>query len=216
MKCLLVSATVAEIAPIMRHFKQVKGRKALSPDILITGVGMLPATWHITKYLSRKKPGLIIQAGIAGCFNREVPLTKVYAVHSEMMADTGVFENAVWRDVFDLGLCPPSGFPFFRRELRNPHKELLKNTGLPLAKAISVNTITSGKKMTLQRYHAYKPLLESMEGAALHFTALQEGIPFIQVRSISNYVGERNKKNWQIAAAIETLNEALLHIFKTL
>jgi futalosine hydrolase len=216
MKCLLVSATVAEIAPITRHFKQVKDRKALSPDILITGVGMLPATWHIAKYLSAKKPGLIIQAGIAGCFNRDIPLAKVYAVRSEMMADTGVFENGVWRDVFDLGLCPPSGFPFFRRELRNPHQELIKSTGLPLAKAISVNTITSGKKMTLQRSASYKPLLESMEGAALHFTALQEGIPFIQVRSISNYVGERNKKNWQIAAAIETLNEALLHIFKTL
>jgi futalosine hydrolase len=216
MQCLLVAATVAEIAPLTRHFKQIKGRKSLSPDILITGVGMLPATWHITKYLSVKKPGLIIQAGIAGCFNPDIPLTKVYAVRSEIMADVGVQEHGVWRDVFDLGLCPPSGFPFSRRELRNPHKQLLKNTGLPLARAITVNTISSGKKLTLQRYTAYKPLLESMEGAALHFAALQEAIPFIQVRSVSNYVGERNKKNWQIPAAIETLNEALLHIFKTL
>jgi futalosine hydrolase len=34
-----------------------------------------------------------------------------------------------------------------------------------------------------------------MEGAALHFVCLQEDISFIQLRAISNFVGERDSGN---------------------
>jgi futalosine hydrolase len=45
-----------------------------------------------------------------------------------------------------------------------------------------------------------------MEGAALHFVALQENIPFLQMRSLSNFVGERDKGNWVMDIAIANLN----------
>jgi futalosine hydrolase len=48
-----------------------------------------------------------------------------------------------------------------------------------------------------------------MEGAALHFIALHQKIPFIQLRSISNNVGERDKTKWKIKEAISNLNEEL-------
>jgi futalosine hydrolase len=35
-----------------------------------------------------------------------------------------------------------------------------------------------------------------MEGAALHYTCLMEKIPFMQLRSISNYIAERDKSKW--------------------
>jgi futalosine hydrolase len=49
-----------------------------------------------------------------------------------------------------------------------------------------------------------------MEGAALHYVCREANIPFIQVRAISNYVGERNKEHWKIKEAIDSLNEHLL------
>jgi futalosine hydrolase len=49
-----------------------------------------------------------------------------------------------------------------------------------------------------------------MEGAALHYVCLQENIPFVQIRSVSNYVGERDKTKWKIQEAIENLNRELL------
>jgi futalosine hydrolase len=51
-----------------------------------------------------------------------------------------------------------------------------------------------------------------MEGAAFHYVCLQEEIPFIQLRSVSNYVGERNKSKWQIKKAVENLNKELLNL----
>ena len=32
-----------------------------------------------------------------------------------------------------------------------------------------------------------------MEGAALHYACIMEHIPFIQLRAVSNFVGERDK-----------------------
>ncbi len=48
-----------------------------------------------------------------------------------------------------------------------------------------------------------------MEGAALHYVCLQEQIPFVQIRSVSNYVGERDKTKWKMKEAIENLNTEL-------
>ena len=48
-----------------------------------------------------------------------------------------------------------------------------------------------------------------MEGAALHFIGLHQKISFIQLRSISNTVGERDKSKWKIKEAICNLNKEL-------
>jgi futalosine hydrolase len=54
------------------------------------------------------------------------------------------------------------------------------------------------------------PVVESMEGAAFHYVCLMEKIPFLQLRGISNYVGERNKANWKIRESIDALNQQLI------
>jgi futalosine hydrolase len=49
-----------------------------------------------------------------------------------------------------------------------------------------------------------------MEGAALHYVCREANIPFIQLRAVSNYIGERNKANWKIKEAVDNLNQAIL------
>jgi futalosine hydrolase len=51
-----------------------------------------------------------------------------------------------------------------------------------------------------------------MEGAAFSYVCLQEGVKFVQIRSISNYVEEREEANWDIPLAIKNLNIKLLEI----
>jgi futalosine hydrolase len=41
-----------------------------------------------------------------------------------------------------------------------------------------------------------------MEGAAFHYCCLMKEIPFVQIRGVSNYIGERDKKNWKIETAL--------------
>ena len=119
------------------------------------------------------------------------------------------------KTLFDLDLVPANQPPYQKGWLINPHP-IVKKLRLPKATGISVNEITTH----LQKVRFYKkqfnPLIESMEGAALHYVALQEGIPFIQLRSTSNYIAERNKKNWNMPAAIQSLNQSLLNLLQVL
>jgi futalosine hydrolase len=43
-----------------------------------------------------------------------------------------------------------------------------------------------------------------------------EGVPFLQLRSMSNYIGERNKQRWDMKASIANLNAALIETVKNL
>ena len=58
----------------------------------------------------------------------------------------------------------------------------------------------------------YNPVTESMEGAAFHYVCLKQKIPFLQLRSISNYAGERDKSKWDIEKSILHLNKELADI----
>ena len=42
-----------------------------------------------------------------------------------------------------------------------------------------------------------------MEGAALHYVGLMTQTPFLQIRTISNWVEKRHKENWNIPLALE-------------
>ena len=55
-----------------------------------------------------------------------------------------------------------------------------------------------------------------MEGAALHYICLQDEISFVQIRTVSNYVGERDKTKWKIKEAFENLNDELLNLIDQL
>jgi futalosine hydrolase len=48
-----------------------------------------------------------------------------------------------------------------------------------------------------------------MEGAGLHYVALMEKLPFLQIRSVSNFIGERDKTKWEMKKSITNLNRAL-------
>ncbi len=77
-------------------------------------------------------------------------------------------------------------------------------------RAVTVNEITTSSKRVHELIEKYGPVLESMEGAAFHYVCLQEDIPFVQLRAVSNFIGERDKSKWLIKEAIENLNRELI------
>ena len=140
----------------------------------------------------------------------ELPLGAVVAIKQDAIADQSVIELQKLRTLFDLKLVPQDQYPYKKGWLINPNKEVLKKTKLKIVKGISVNQISTSKQMIKFYRDVFDPVTESMEGAALHYVCLSENIPFVQIRSISNYIGERNKKKWDMMESIASLNEALI------
>jgi futalosine hydrolase len=214
MVLLLAAATPKEIQPAIDAIA-ANNDDPHHIEVLITGVGSAAASYKLTKAINQCQPSLVIQAGIAGSFQPGLQ-SQVYAVEKDLFADLGVWENDQFRSVFDLGFGDPNKFPFEDGYLKNPHLRLLTLTGLKAAAAITVNEITTTKQSINRFAKIPGPLLESMEGAALHYVCRCEKVPFIQLRAVSNQVGERNKAHWDITGAVYQLNKELLTLLNSL
>jgi futalosine hydrolase len=53
-----------------------------------------------------------------------------------------------------------------------------------------------------------------MEGAAFMYACLIHGLPFAQVRAVSNAVEPRNRVAWKLADAIRNLGETAIGILE--
>jgi futalosine hydrolase len=213
MNILLIAATAKEIEPFFEYYRNTKRPQNI--DILITGIGLTATTYRLLKQVQLKRPDLVIQAGVAGCFDRKIPLGTVVAVKKETIADQSVIELKKLKTLFDLQLIPHDQFPFRNGWLENDNM-FLKKLKLKKVNAISVNEITTSKQRVRFYEGSFRPAIESMEGAALHYTCLMEKIPFIQLRSISNYIAERDKTKWDMKRSIINLNQALIHLVETI
>ena len=214
MHLLLVSATDFEIAETRKFLESDQEMKGIEIDILCAGVGILSTCYALTRKIIEKNPDLILQGGIGGCIYPG-QIGKSFAIISEKIADLGVTEYGQFKSIFDLKLEDKDNFPFEDGWLINPNQNLIQLTGLEQAKGITVNEITTDR----QKLNAFKQnpgdtVVESMEGAAFHFVCLQEKIPFIQVRTVSNEMGERDKSKWKLQESIKNLNHDLISILQ--
>ena len=212
MRIIITAATVGEWMPGFLNMNSLYTGESQRLKVRFhqSGVGMLASAVALTRLVSEEKPDLIIQAGIAGSFDKKIALGKVVTVKEEILGDMGVEEDGKWKDIFDLKLEKSNYHPFEKRKLPNPWLNTYNLLKLPEVTAVTVNEITTNPSRIDQLVKKYGAQIESMEGAALHFICREANIPFIQIRSISNYIGERNKANWKMKEAIESLNDTLV------
>ena len=205
MNLLIVAATRFEIEPFLKEKNNA--------EILITGVGVPATIFHLTKKLSEKKYDFVLQAGIAGTFNNHFNLADTVLVKEDIFADLGIEENGKFKTLFETGFQNKNDFPYIECWLVNNHP-YFKINKFPVAKGITVNTVSDNHLRNQSHKEKFAADIESMEGAAFHYVCLQQKINFLQLRGISNMIGERDKTKWKIKSAIENLNNELLKIIK--
>lgn len=219
MYILLIAATPFEIQSTIDFWgssaESFPEKENIHIEYLITGIGSLCTTYSLTRHIGSRRPELIIQGGIAGCFTDKAP-GQVLAVSEEVLGDLGVWEEDNFKSIADLRLIGKDSFPFFNGLLQNPYDKLLAMTKLEQVRAITVNEISTDKNRIQWYQQNLRPVVESMEGGSLHYVCLQEKIPFLQLRSVSNLVGIRDKSQWDIPAALRGLNQTLIGLLKEL
>jgi futalosine hydrolase len=181
MKVLIVSATKNEI--ILEGI-----------DHLITGVGMVATAIELSKKLMENDYDLVINAGIAGSFNRTLEIGQLVEVVQDTFSEIGAQNGNQFLSSKEIGLDVKDTF-------YNKAK-----TSLNAVSAITVNTIHGNDASIVKVMYRLNPQIETMEGAAFFMTCQRFNVDCIQIRSISNYVEKRNKLNWDIPKAIANLN----------
>jgi futalosine hydrolase len=221
----IVSATAFEVLRLRQILdpnappEQVHFRKGnLNVSFLQTGIGLTNTALHLGYYLGNvhqkqeSEPHLVIHAGIAGSYRNEIALGTVGTIVSETFADLGAeMADGSFEDFFQMGLMQPNDTPFGQGRIWN--KAVSEFAFLPLWHGLSVQRV-SGTQATIDTLKSRFPYadIESMEGAAFFQTCQLYGVPYLAIRSISNYVEVRNRANWRMTEAIDALCATLYDV----
>jgi futalosine hydrolase len=218
MKILIVSATRPEIEPLLKKMETARNPDSNlifckygdhELDFLITGVGMV-ATAYFTGKAINDSYDLAVNAGICGSFNRNFDMGTVVNVQEDAFAELGAEDDGKFLSLKDMNLDGVSAITNNSGAL-HPVIE-----SIPKVNGITVNTSHGNEESIAKVFERFHPYVESMEGAAFMFACEHEGIPYVQLRAVSNYVEKRNREAWNIPLAVEQLNNKLLEILNNI
>ncbi|MFI5451690.1 futalosine hydrolase [Pedobacter sp. UC225_61] len=199
MKLLVVAATKAELGKVFEHFNLPDKNFVQQDkfDILITGVGMTATAFALGRHLNSIY-NLVVNVGIAGSFDKNIPLGSLLNINTDTFSELGAENHDEFITIDELGFG------------NNTFKATYQIVDLPIAKGITVNKVHGNANSIAKIEQKFNPQTESMEGAVVFYGCNTLQIPCAQVRSISNYVEPRNKENWQMGLAIKNLNDWLI------
>lgn len=202
MRVLVVAATDGELASL--DARTLTDRH--STDRLITGVGMVATAAAVARALARTSYDVALNLGVCGAFDRTMPLATVVHVVADHVSELGVEDGPEFLAAHDMGLIEADAPPLTGGRLVNaypPDSATLRH--LPQVRGITVNTVHGDETSIAAVRARLHPDVESMEGAAFMYACLTAGVPFAQVRAISNHVERRNRAAWRLQEAIAAL-----------
>ena len=223
MRILVVAATRPEVVPLVsvvtdavEHDQGVSGSLgAHDVDILLTGVGMVATAVWCTRALATGRHDLALNFGVCGSFVAALSPPAVVHVTSDMFPELGAEDGPRFLPLQDLGLLEPDRFPLSGGRLVNSAPPPLPALAeLPAASGITVNTVHGEDASIAAVMTRCAPDVESMEGAAFMYACLVAGVPFAQVRAVSNRVERRNRAAWDMAGAVKQLGRVSLRLME--
>lgn len=169
-------------------------------ETLITGIGPVDAASRVTRALNAKRYDTVIDAGVAGAMRGVAAVGDAVVVGEELYPLRLETDRAL--------SLPPGNLVADRVPADAQLIEAVTALGFPLVRGITVSNVTA-TAATANRLRELGAEIETMEGFAVLRAAQLSGVPAIEVRGISNYVGDRAESNWDFEAGISGLRHVL-------
>ena len=177
-------------------------------DVLTTGVGMIATAAWCSRTFAAEHYDLALNVGLCGSFDASLAAPDVVHVTADRIAELGAEDGDDFLTIHQLQLLGENDFPFDGGLLVNTNPPPLPSLAtLRSVTGITVNTVHGNERTIAAVRDRYDPDVESMEGAAFMYASLIAGVPFAQVRAVSNAVVRRNRGAWKIGEAIRALGE---------
>ncbi|WP_371517512.1 futalosine hydrolase [Kitasatospora sp. NBC_01300] len=178
-------------------------------DVLAGGVGPAAAAAAASAALGAQassggRYGLVVSAGIAGGFAPHAPVGTTVLADAIVTADLGAETPEGFVDVTELGFGtvrhtpPPAAVALAARAL-----------GAATGPVLTVSTVTgSAERAAALAARHPGALAEAMEGFGVAEAATRYGVPVLELRTVSNPVGPRDRAAWRIGEALAALERA--------
>jgi futalosine hydrolase len=224
---LLTAKTAVTKTTVLGSTSIIEGTLADRRILLcVAGMGKVNAAHAATLLLTRFSPEALLIFGVGGAYpSSGAKVGDIALAKQEIAGDEGVLTVDGFKD------CEYIGIPLLKTATAviyttYPASEaLLKQSLQTLISCQEPGKVHVGSFVTLstctgtsarageleERYHG---LCENMEGAAAAQVAGLHGAPWIEVRSISNIVEDRDLRKWDIPKAARAAQEAVLRILE--
>jgi len=187
-----------------------------------SGVGKANAAATAALLLDSLRPEAVLCFGCAGAYpGSGLQIGDLILASEEIYGDEGAMTSDGFLDMEGLGfpLVEAGGEQWFNRFPADPellgsnHRLIAAQTGKGRRVAVGplVTVSACSGTVVLGRELARRTggLGENMEGAAVAQLCARFGVPFFEVRGISNLVEERDLSRWELAAAAAAAQQAI-------
>ena len=165
-------------------------------DVLISGVGPVEAACAVATALARHRYDLVVDAGIAGALGGSAAIGDGVIVVDDRL-------ELSLEDGRPLSL-PPGSAIVDRAVSTAALVSAIAARGFATLRGVTVCRVTS-TETTAQRLIEGGAQVETMEGFAVLRACARAAVPIVQLRGISNRVGERERSGWNFQAGLDGL-----------
>lgn len=175
--------------------------------VLTVGVGIASAAARTARWLTERRNhghayDAVISAGIGGAYAGRGALGDVVVGRRTIAADLGADSPEGFLTLSDLG---------FGTDTLDADPDLFERVASALPAAVngsvlSVQTVTgtAARAAELTERHP-DAVAEAMEGWGVAIAADDYRVPFVEIRTVSNLVGPRDRSTWRIDLAMGAL-----------
>jgi futalosine hydrolase len=169
-------------------------RELCGHDGLVCGVGPVEAAAATARALVERHPDAVLHVGVAGGSGLETRTLIVGAasVYSDIRAAIPVVDTC------------------------EPDVELAAAVRAVLPDAPFLPILTTARVSEPSGSVLHGAVVEAMEGFAVLRACVLAGVAAVEVRAISNEIGERNRSRWEVDAALAALGQALPRLLDAL
>jgi futalosine hydrolase len=224
---LIVTATAFEQEPLVGRLDDperfdtgwtpaVRGRLAGLPVVVqVLGVGKARTAGGLAWALRTHRPTAVLQVGIGGAYlGSFLSIGLAMLAEVDLELDLGIAGAEGWADVEALRVPLLPGSDAGTAAGREAPTDagwtglLAEISGLPRGRFATLDAVTADIERGAAMQRRFDVSIESMEGAAAASVAARLGVPFAELRAVSNVVGERDRALWDLRGAIRVATDA--------
>jgi futalosine hydrolase len=201
------------------------GREVL---LCVGGMGKVNAAHAATLMIAEFAPEALVLFGIGGAYpSSGAAIGDVALAHQEIAGDEGVLTHDGFMDTEHIGIpliktassviytTYPASEPLLKRSLRRLITTAESGSGkVHFGPFVTLSTCTGTSARARELEERYHGLCENMEGAAVAQVATLHGVPWLEVRGISNIVEDRDLSKWDIPRAAGSAQRAVVSILE--
>lgn len=196
-------------APLLVCAAEIEGRGL--PSALRLGVGKVAAAVAMTQALYERRPAWVLLFGVCGAYPQghgpgaRLEVGDVCVVGDEWLGDEGVEVDDGFMPLQALNLGPNG--PFYADEVRSA--AAARVLAAPIVRGATVSTCSGTDPRSRALATATGATVETMEGAAVAVACQRAGVPWVQIRCVSNRTGRRATAGWDLPRGVAGAQAAI-------